>query len=105
MNLVIEYLQVGIILNAGGLSLRATTQSLMNGVGSGWKHHFNQYLYFSVSDLDESLNLLLSAGGELTKGIETMPWGEMMFYAKDPFGNPISFVAEETLFLGMDESA
>jgi hypothetical protein len=29
-----------------------------------------------------------------------MPWGERMFWASDPFGNPISFVDERTVFTG-----
>jgi hypothetical protein len=29
-----------------------------------------------------------------------MPWGERLFYAKDPSGNPICFVDEGTLFTG-----
>jgi predicted enzyme related to lactoylglutathione lyase len=76
-----------------------------DGIDNGWKHHFNQYFYFSVSDLDETLNLLQNSGGKVESGIETMPWGEKIFYAKDPFGNPISFVDEETLFQGMGDNA
>jgi hypothetical protein len=30
-----------------------------------------------------------------------MPWGERRFWARDPFGNPISFVDEKTLFTGI----
>lgn len=41
-----------------------------------------------------------NAGGEITAEIATMPWGEKMFYAKDPFGNPISFVDASTVFTG-----
>jgi uncharacterized glyoxalase superfamily protein PhnB len=40
------------------------------------------------------------AGGVLETAIDSMPWGERLFYARDPFGNPICFVDEETLFLG-----
>jgi uncharacterized glyoxalase superfamily protein PhnB len=32
--------------------------------------------------------------------IAAMPWGETMFYARDPFGNPISFVRAGTEFTG-----
>jgi len=32
--------------------------------------------------------------------IEEMPWGETLFYANDPFGNPICFVDEKTVFAG-----
>lgn len=71
-----------------------------DGAGEGWRHHFNQYLYFAVADLDGALARVRDAGGEIDAQIETMPWGERMFYAKDPFGNPISFVDERTVFRG-----
>lgn len=69
-------------------------------IAEGWRHHDNQYLYFAVSDLDAVLERVSQAGGEIIAGIEKMPWGERIFYAKDPFGNPISFVDQETIFLG-----
>jgi predicted enzyme related to lactoylglutathione lyase len=69
--------------------------------GAGWRHHFNQYLYFAVDDLESALGRVREAGGEITAGIETMPWGERMFYAQDPFGNPISFVDASTVFRGV----
>ena len=68
--------------------------------GDGWRHLENHYLYFAVSDLDAICNVIAEAGGEITANIETMPWGERIFYAKDPFGNPISFVDQSTLFTG-----
>lgn len=74
-----------------------------DGIGDGWQHHFNQYLYFAVPNLDETLKLVQGSGGEIEAGIETMPWGEKMFYAKDPFGNPISFVDQKTLFQGISD--
>ena len=71
-----------------------------DGKAEGWRHHFNQYLYFAVSDLEAALLRVREAGGEIEAEIAAMPWGETMFYAKDPFGNPISFVDETTLFRG-----
>ena len=71
-----------------------------DGAGEGWRHHVNQYLYFSVPDLDAALERVRQAGGEIVANIETMPWGERIFYAKDPFGTPISFVDQETVFRG-----
>jgi hypothetical protein len=35
--------------------------------------------------------------------IRKRPWGEKSFYARDPFGNPICFVDEKTVFTGKEE--
>jgi predicted enzyme related to lactoylglutathione lyase len=69
-------------------------------IQEGWRHHPNQYLYFATDDLEGALERVRDAGGQVETSIDTMPWGERMFYAKDPFGNPISFVDQGTLFLG-----
>jgi predicted enzyme related to lactoylglutathione lyase len=66
----------------------------------GWRPHFNQYLYFAVGDLDAALTAVIAAHGTIDAGIDTMPWGERLFYARDPWGNPIAFVDETTLFRG-----
>jgi predicted enzyme related to lactoylglutathione lyase len=71
-----------------------------DGNGNGWSHHFNQYLYFAMADLEGMQAKVANAGGKITAPIEAMPWGERMFYARDPFGNPISFVDERTVFRG-----
>lgn len=72
-----------------------------DGLEEGWKHHPRQYIYFAVSDLDATLERAIDAGCTVVEGgIQRMPWGERMFWAKDPFGNPISFVDEKTLFTG-----
>ena len=65
-------------------------------------------IYFSVKDLEavhaRARDLgCLSAGdvhGEAAGEIVTRPWGERSFYAFDPFGNPICFVEESTVFTG-----
>ena len=67
--------------------------------GKGWHHHANQYVYFGVDDLDGVLDRVRD-GGTIDAGIDTMPWGERLFYARDPFSNPIAFVDRETLFTG-----
>jgi predicted enzyme related to lactoylglutathione lyase len=67
-------------------------------VGQGWLHHENQYLYFSVSDLAAIRNRIEEAGGRNLTEIESMPWGERMFYALDPHGSRLSFVDASTLF-------
>src|SRR3954469_16546238 len=57
--------------------------------GDPWDAKPNpDHLYFAVDDLDD-LFARAKAAGCLTSDekIETQPWGERMFYAKDPFGN------------------
>ncbi|MEM1417047.1 MAG: VOC family protein [Myxococcota bacterium] len=66
----------------------------------GWKPHRNQYLYFSSSDLETMRERVGMYGGTITSRIESMPWGETLFYARDPFGNLLAFVAKDTLFVG-----
>ena len=39
-------------------------------------------------------------GAIILDEIGTRPWGETSFYLKDPFGNKICFVQEETVFTG-----
>jgi uncharacterized glyoxalase superfamily protein PhnB len=68
--------------------------------GAGWRHHENQYVYFAVADLERAAARLTAAGARDVTPIETMPWGERMVYARDPFGTPISFVDATTLFTG-----
>jgi len=66
-------------------------------------------LYFAVSDLEEYYRRAEKVGGlskeigdgQLPMGkIAVRPWGERSFYLTDPFGNPLCFVAEKTLFTG-----
>jgi len=73
-------------------------------VGDGWRHHASQYLYFSVDDLEGIRQRVLDAGGEVTADIDTMPWGERIFYAADPDGAPIAFVDRTTLFTGSGDA-
>ena len=65
-------------------------------------------IYFSVNDLEavhdraKELNCLSNEDvhGESAGDIVKRPWGERSFYAHDPWGNPICFVDETTLFTG-----
>jgi uncharacterized glyoxalase superfamily protein PhnB len=59
-----------------------------------------QHVYFSVGDLEAVRERALQAGAPEVTQIETQPWGERSFYARDPFGNPICFVDSATLFTG-----
>jgi catechol 2,3-dioxygenase-like lactoylglutathione lyase family enzyme len=59
------------------------------------------YVYFAVGDLDACFERVRTAGCQwLDDGPKTREWGERSFYAHDPFGNRICFVAVETTFLG-----
>jgi predicted enzyme related to lactoylglutathione lyase len=69
-----------------------------------WKHHPYQYVYIAVSDVDASYLRARALGATLlSERVESMPWGERLFYARDPSGNPICLVDGETLFLGEGE--
>ena len=69
-------------------------------VGDGWRMHPWQYAYFSVDDLEAAHRACSVAGATDITEVARMPWGETMFYALDPFGNPISFVKAGTEFTG-----
>ncbi len=66
----------------------------------GWSFHENQYLYFAVEDLDAVRQRVSEAGGELLSETEAMSWGELLFYASDPFGSRICFARSDTVFTG-----
>jgi catechol 2,3-dioxygenase-like lactoylglutathione lyase family enzyme len=71
-------------------------------------HPAAKALYFTVKDLEgaseraKALGCLSredvhdAAGG----GIVVRPWGERSFYAEDPWGNPLCFVEEGTVYTG-----
>jgi predicted enzyme related to lactoylglutathione lyase len=59
------------------------------------------HIYFAVDDLEAVLERAEFAGCQwLEDEIATRHWDERSFYARDPFGNPICFVDETTLFVG-----
>jgi predicted enzyme related to lactoylglutathione lyase len=59
------------------------------------------HIYFSVHDLEAAYERAKLAGcSVIDDKIRKMPWGERMFYAKDPCGNPIALVDEKTVFTG-----
>jgi uncharacterized glyoxalase superfamily protein PhnB len=56
-------------------------------------------VYFAVNDLDACYRRVNElANGAIYQQIETQPWGERSFYCRDPFGNKLCFVDEDTLF-------
>ncbi len=66
------------------------------------------YIYFAVNNLEQvharakELNCLAreDVHGASAGEIATRPWGERSFYVKDPWGNGLCFVDENTLFTG-----
>ncbi len=60
-----------------------------------------EHIFFSVSDIDAVYERAKGAGcRSLDDRVEMQHWGERAFFAEDPFGNPISFVDEATLYTG-----
>ncbi len=67
-------------------------------------------VYLAVDDLEGALQRVTAGGATFSAvgvpgvgplgAIATRPWGERSFYATDPFGNPLCFVARETVFTG-----
>ncbi len=66
------------------------------------------YIYFSVKDLEKIHATVKALGclapedvhGEPAGEIAKRPWGERSFYARDPYGNRLCFVDENTIFTG-----
>jgi catechol 2,3-dioxygenase-like lactoylglutathione lyase family enzyme len=71
-------------------------------------HTARKALYFTVKDLDtvfERARDLHCLSTELVHDapagqITVRPWGERSFYAEDPWGNPLCFVQEDTVYAG-----
>jgi uncharacterized glyoxalase superfamily protein PhnB len=60
------------------------------------------YVYFAVKDIGAIFQKARELGcREIDPEIKVQPWGERSFYARDPFGNPICFVDERTIFTGL----
>ncbi len=60
-----------------------------------------EHFYFSVPDLESIFaRAQLLECQSVDEEIQQQPWGERCFYARDPFGNPICFVDETTVFKG-----
>jgi len=66
--------------------------------------------YLAVRDLEATLARAADAGAKASTAdnkhhghlgrIEKRPWGERSVYVDDPFGNPLCFVDEKTVFMG-----
>ena len=63
-------------------------------------------IYLAVADLEAAWERARAAGAgpfasdDIAEGIGVQPWGERSFYCRDPFGSPLCFVDEATLFVG-----
>ena len=73
-------------------------------------HSAAKALYFTVDNLEalyERAKALQCHSREEIHdapagGIVVRPWGERSFYAEDPWGNPLCFVEEGTVYTGRD---
>lgn len=85
-----------------GAAILACYDPLADGdaMNGGWRPHSNQYLYFTTEDIEATARRVEAAGGTIVAPIESMPRGETLFYARDPSGNRIAFVARSTMFVG-----
>lgn len=71
-------------------------------------HPAAKALYFAVADLDAVHARAAALGCLSPERVHGMPagepivrpWGERSFYADDPWGNPLCFVEEGTLYAG-----
>ncbi len=68
-----------------------------------------EHIYFAVPDLQAVYDRAVPTGGlstatgdgNLPMGqIGRRPWGEVSFYLRDPAGNPLCFVDEQSIFRG-----
>lgn len=74
----------------------------------GKPHTAAKALYFTVKDLDAAFGRAKALGCLSQEsvhdapggGIVVRPWGERSFYAVDPWGNPLCFVEEGTVYTG-----
>ncbi len=59
------------------------------------------HIYFAVENIESLFARARQLGfSEMDSRIKTWPWGERSFYAVDPFGNPLCFVDQRTVFTG-----
>ncbi len=67
-------------------------------------------IYLAVDDLEATLRRAKEAGAAFSDdvvpdvgplgSIAQRPWGEVSFYAADPFDNPLCFVSNDSVFTG-----
>lgn len=70
-------------------------------ISQPWVFHENQYIYIATDHLETVHRKFRQSGSQyVDEHISEMPWGERLFYANDPFGNPVCFVDRKTVFTG-----
>jgi len=92
-----------VYFQAGPVTLQVVDVS-----SAGPPHPAAKALYFTVGDLDAAFERARTLGGLSREsvhdapggGIVVRPWGERSFYAEDPWGNPLCFVEEGTVYRG-----
>ena len=92
-----------VYFNAGPVTLQVVDVSSV-----GAPHTAAKALYFTVKDLDAAFARAQALGCLSQEsvhdapggGIVVRPWGERSFYALDPWGNPLCFVEEGTVYTG-----
>lgn len=92
-----------IYFDCGGVTL-----SVIDVSSVGAPHVAAKALYFTVRDLDAAFERAKELGCLSPEsvhdapggGIVVRPWGERSFYALDPWGNPLCFVQDGTVYTG-----
>lgn len=87
--------------DCGGIVLACfdARASLTNGAARDHAEH----VCFSLRDLDLAYERVKAAGPSwIEPAVAVRPSGERSFYAKDPFGNPLCFVDEQTVVMPSD---
>jgi predicted enzyme related to lactoylglutathione lyase len=86
----------------------AVTLSVLDVSSIGSPHTAAKALYFTVKNLEAAFERAKELGCLSQEsvhdapggGIVVRPWGERSFYALDPWGNPLCFVEEGTVYTG-----
>ena len=86
----------------------AVTLQVVDVSSNSQPHPAAKALYFTVRNLEAAFDRARALGCLSREdvhdapggGIVVRPWGERSFYAEDPWGNPLCFVEEGTVYTG-----
>jgi catechol 2,3-dioxygenase-like lactoylglutathione lyase family enzyme len=84
------------------------TLQVLDVSSNGQPHPAAKALYFTVENLEAAFDRAKALSclsredvhDAPAGGIVVRPWGERSFYAEDPWGNPLCFVEEGTVYTG-----